>query len=107
MNKSAIFTRAWNLARIASKRYSETKTFKFGTWIKQNAGVNAKASEFFAECLKMAWEEVKTAPRQIAETVSHCASWMSVPTTKEHLEVVKMMQRGDSAAAYDSIEISA
>ena len=107
MNKSAIFTRAWNLARIASKRYSETKTFKFGTWIKQNAGVNAKASEFFAECLKMAWEESKRAVKQAVETVSHSAAWMSVPTTKEHLEVVKLMRRGDSASAYDSIEISA
>lgn len=107
MNKSEIFKRAWDLAKIASKRYSETKTFKFGTWITKNAGINANASEFFAECLKIAWKEAKSEARSFIETVDHSASWVSSPKNADHSAVVKMMQAGDSAAAYDSIEMSA
>ena len=107
MKNSEIFKRAWALARIASKRFSEAKTFKFGKFITQNAGVNAKASEFFAECLKIAWAESKRAVKQFVEVISDSSSWISVPATNEHLAVVKMMQLGDNASAYDSIEMGA
>lgn len=110
MNKSEIFKKAWEAARDAVALHSESRVFKYGSWIVKNEGVTAKASEFFAECLKQVWAAVKrAAAKKHTETVTHCLSWYSMHgnTSAANLAAAEMMMAGDAAPAYDEIEMNA
>ena len=113
MNKSEIFKKAWDLARIASERHSEHKAFVFGSWIVRNEGIHFKASEFFAECLKEVYAMIKrtAAHREAIKSVStepvNSLNYSGQRLSAERLAVIDMMQRGDRAPAYDAIEMNA
>lgn len=111
MTKSEIFTRAWRMAREAAKRHSESKRVAFGSVLVKNKGVFLKASEFFAECLKSVYADLKNAaaPRAAQKYAApvNSLNYSGAPLSAERLAVIDMMQRGDRMPAYDAIEMNA
>lgn len=105
MNKSQIFSKAWQMAREAAKRHSESQRVAFGSVLVQNKGVFLKASEFFAECLKSVYAALKrcSAKSAVSEPVNSI-NYSGAPMNAAHLAVIDMIQRGDRRSAYDAIE---
>lgn len=110
MNKSQIFSKAWQMAREAAKRHSESQRVVFGSVQVENKGVFLKVSEFFAECLKSVYAALKRAAahREALKSVSietvNSLNYSGAPMNAAHLAVIDMMQRGDRRSAYDAIE---
>ena len=105
MTKSEIFTRAWRMAREAAQRHSENKRVVFGSVQIQNEGIFLKASQFFAECLKTVYVQIKKviAIPVIAEPVNSI-NYSGATMNAAQLAVIDMMRAGDRRSAYDSIE---
>lgn len=93
------------MAREAAKRHSESVRVVFGSVQIENKGVFLKASEFFAECLKLVYKMVK---KPVAVTINaepvNSLNYSGATMSADHLAVIDMMQRGDRRSAYDAIE---